>query len=94
MIQLFGDAPYFIQGGDWGHALAVWAAHDRPDALLGIHINMMTVRAEDAAPTTGEEQSFAAKRAAIADRESAYFHEQATSPQTLGVAMADSPSRN
>ncbi|MDF2602627.1 MAG: Epoxide hydrolase domain protein [Methylobacterium brachiatum] len=91
MAQLFGDAPYFIQGGDWGHGIAAWAAHDRPDALLGIHINMMTVRAEDAAPTTDEEKSFAAKRAAMADRESAYFHEQATRPQTLGVAMADSP---
>jgi len=52
---------------------------------------MMTVRAEDAAPTTDEEKSFAAKRAAIADQESAYFHEQETRPQTLGVAMADSP---
>lgn len=52
---------------------------------------MMTVRAEDAAPTTDEEKSFAAKRAAIADQESAYFHEQAARPQTLGVAMADSP---
>ncbi|WP_435166350.1 epoxide hydrolase family protein [Falsirhodobacter sp. 1013] len=91
MIQLFGDTRYFVQGGDWGHALAAWAAHDRPDALLGIHINMMTVRAEDAAPTTREEKSFADKRAAIADQESAYFREQETYPQTLGVAMADSP---
>ncbi len=39
---------------------------------------MMTVRAEDAAPTTDEEKSFAAKRAAIADWERAYFHEQET----------------
>ncbi|MFC2254445.1 epoxide hydrolase family protein [Labrys portucalensis] len=91
MVQLFGDARYFVQGGDWGHSIAAWAAHDRPDALLGIHINMMTVRAADAAPTTDEEKSFAAKRAAIADRESAYFHEQETRPQTLGIAMADSP---
>ena len=49
------------------------------------------VRAEDANPTTDEEKSFAAKRAAIAEQESAYFHEQATRPQTLGVSMADSP---
>jgi pimeloyl-ACP methyl ester carboxylesterase len=52
---------------------------------------MMTVCARDAAPTSDEERSFAAKLAAIADWESAYFHEQATRPQTLGVAMADSP---
>lgn len=91
MLQLFGSTRYVIQGGDWGHAIAAWAALDRPEAVLGIHINMMTVRAEDAVPTTDEEKSFAAKRAAIADQEGAYFHEQATRPQTLGVAMADSP---
>ncbi|TCP31397.1 epoxide hydrolase family protein [Sphingomonas sp. BK235] len=91
MRQLFGSARYVIQGGDWGHAIAAWAAHDRPEAVLGIHINMMTVRAEDAVPTSDEEKSFAAKRATIAAQESAYFHEQETRPQTLGVAMADSP---
>ncbi|NJC32981.1 pimeloyl-ACP methyl ester carboxylesterase [Sphingomonas jejuensis] len=91
MTRLFGDARYFIQGGDWGHAVATWAAHDRPDALHGIHLNMMTVRAADAQPTTDAERSFAARRAAIADQESAYFLEQETRPQTLGAAMADSP---
>ena len=91
MNQLFGDARYFIQGGDWGHSIATWAAHDRPDTLLGIHLNMMTARAEDAKPTTDEEKSFAARRAAAAEEESAYFHQQETRPQTLGVAMADSP---
>lgn len=91
MVQLFGDRRYFIQGGDWGHSIATWTAHDQPYAVLGIHINMMTARAADVVPSTDEEKSFAAKREAIADRESAYFHEQETRPQTLGVAMADSP---
>lgn len=91
MVQLFGDTRYFIQGGDWGHSIATWTAHDQPHAVLGIHINMMTARATDVVPSTDEEKPFAAKREAIADRESAYFHEQETRPHTLGVAMADSP---
>jgi len=52
---------------------------------------MMSVHAEDVAPTTDEEKAFVAKRDAIADWDSAYNDEQETRPQTLGVAMADSP---
>ena len=91
MVQLFGDARYVIQGGDWGHGIAVWAAHDRPDTLLGIHTNMVSVHAAVAVPTTDEEKAFVARRDAIADWETAYNDEQETRPQTLGVAMADSP---
>lgn len=91
MIRLFGDQRYIIQGGDWGHGIAVWTAHDQPDALLGIHMNMVSVFAEDVVPTTAEEREFVVKRDFLADQESAYNHQQETRPQTLGVAMADSP---
>ena len=91
MVRLFGQARYVIQGGDWGHGIAGWAAHDRPDTLLGIHINMVNLNAEDAAPTTTAEEAFVARRDTLADWESGYNHEQETRPQTLGVALADSP---
>ena len=91
MMKLFGQTRYIIQGGDWGHGIAAWAAHDQPAALLGIHINMVNLHAKDVAPTTLEEKSFVAKRDEIADWETGYNHEQETRPQTLGVAMADSP---
>jgi pimeloyl-ACP methyl ester carboxylesterase len=91
MVRLFGQSRYVIQGGDWGHGIAAWAAHDRPDTLLGIHMNMVNLNAEDAAATTPQERDFVARRDALADWESGYNHEQETRPQTLGVAMADSP---
>jgi len=91
MARLFGQARYIIQGGDWGHGIAAWAAHDRPEALWGIHLNMVNLHAEDAVPTTPQEKDFVAKRDALADWETGYGHEQETRPQTLGVAMADSP---
>lgn len=89
--QVFGQTRYIIQGGDWGHGIAAWAAHDQPAALLGIHMNMVNLHAKDAAPTTPEEKDFVARREALADWETGYSHEQETRPQTLGVAMADSP---
>jgi pimeloyl-ACP methyl ester carboxylesterase len=91
MVQLFGQSRYIVQGGDWGHGIAGWMAYTFPDALLGIHINMVNLLAEDITPTTIEERNFVAKRDAIFDLESGYNHEQETRPQTLGVAMADSP---
>lgn len=42
MARLFGPTRFIVQGGDWGSGIAGWMAHDRPEALLGIHLNMPT----------------------------------------------------
>jgi pimeloyl-ACP methyl ester carboxylesterase len=91
MVRLFGQARYIIQGGDWGHGIAGWAAHDRPNAILCIHMNMCNLNAEDAMPITSEEKAFIEKRDSLVSWESGYNLEQETRPQTLGIAMADSP---
>lgn len=91
MSQLFGPARYIVQGGDWGAHIASWMAQQHPDALLGFHINMVRIFAADARPTTPAEEEFFAKQAVILDWETGYNHQQETRPQTLGVAMADSP---
>ncbi len=91
MTKLFGDERYIVQGGDWGAHIASWMAQTRPDALLGFHINMVSVFAEDAVATTAEEKKLLDRRAAILDLETGYNHQQETRPQTLGVALADSP---
>jgi pimeloyl-ACP methyl ester carboxylesterase len=91
MTRLFGDARYIVQGGDWGAHIASWMAYARPEALLGFHINMVNIFAEDAVPTTPEERDLFSRRAKILDRETGYNHQQSTRPQTLGVALADSP---
>ena len=91
MTRLFGETRYVVQGGDWGAHIASWMAKERADVLLGFHINMVSIFAEDAAPTTAKEKDLFARRAAILDWETGYNHEQETRPQTLGVAMADSP---
>lgn len=91
MVQMFGQSRYFVQGGDWGAHIASWMAYQQPDALLGFHINMVSVFAEDVTPTIPEEKDLISRRAVILDWETGYNHEQETRPQTLGVAMADSP---
>jgi pimeloyl-ACP methyl ester carboxylesterase len=91
MLQLFGQTGYIVQGGDWGAHIASWMAHLQPEALMAFHVTMVSIFAEDATPTTPEEKDTLARRDAILDWETGYNHEQETRPQTLGVALADSP---
>lgn len=91
MAVLFGDRRYLVQGGDWGAAIGGWIAHDHPAAVAGLHLNMVLLHAEDAAPRTPDEIAWADRRAALAKQETGYALEQGTRPQTLGVAMSDSP---
>ncbi|WP_191059457.1 epoxide hydrolase family protein [Geminicoccus harenae] len=91
MTRLFGERRYLVQGGDWGAHIASWMAHDRPEALLGFHINMVSILGEDVRPATPAEQELIAGRQAILEWETGYNLEQETRPQTLGVALADSP---
>jgi pimeloyl-ACP methyl ester carboxylesterase len=91
MQRLFDKRRYVVQGGDWGAHIASWMAYLQPTALLGIHINMMTIFAEGTAPRSQEEKDHAARTASARDGETGYSLEQETRPQTLGVAMSNSP---
>lgn len=91
MRQLFGETRYLVQGGDWGAAIGSWMAHDHPDAVTALHLNMVLLQAEDAVPKKPDELAWAARRAKLAKEETGYSQEQGTRPQTLGVAMSDSP---
>jgi len=91
MTELFGAGRYFVQGGDWGAAIAAWMAHGHPDAVAAVHLNMVLIQAADALPTAPAEVEWAARRAALAKEEAGYSLEQGTRPQTLGVGLSDSP---
>ena len=91
MVELFGATRYLVQGGDWGAAIGAWMAHGHPDAVAALHLNMVLVQAEDALPKKPDELAWAARRAELAKEETGYSQEQGSRPQTLGVAMSDSP---
>lgn len=90
MVEL-GYRRYLVQGGDWGAAIGAWMAHGHPDACAALHLNMVLIQAEDALPKRPDELAWAGRRAALAKEEAGYSHLQATRPQTLGIAMHDSP---
>ena len=80
-----------------------WAAFDHPvrpedgdwqSGVLGLHLNMMGLRPGidlGTARLGDDEKAWLARVEAERDDKTAYQRIQATRPQTLGVALADSP---
>ena len=93
LMARLGYSRYVAQGGDWGSAVTGCIGAQDPDHCAGIHLNMLMTR-----PTTPPdemteaEQTAAKKLKYYNDWDSGYSKQQSTRPQTLGYALADSPS--
>ncbi len=90
--------PYGVHGGDWGAVVSSWAAFDHPakdeQGVLGLHLNMIGLRPGIDLKTTtfsAAEQAWLKQVSDGRDDKTAYQRIQATRPQTLGVALTDSP---
>lgn len=95
--------PYGVQGGDWGAVISSWCAFDHPakdekdgwkSGVAGLHLNMMGLRPGidlKTAKLSTDEQAWLARMGPDLDDKVAYQRIQATRPQTLGVALTDSP---
>ena len=95
--------PYGVQGGDWGAVVSSWAAFDHPlkdedgdwkSGVQGLHLNMMGLRPDldlRKATLSADERAWIARVQDERDDKTAYQRIQATRPQTLGVALGDSP---
>ncbi len=92
MVDVLGYANFVAQGGDWGAAITSWLGADHSDVVRAIHINMLPswFFPPDAQPGA-EERGYHAKVASVRAAEMGYFVVQSTRPQTLGLALADSP---
>ncbi|MDN4053639.1 epoxide hydrolase [Massilia sp. YIM B02763] len=92
LMQRLGYTKWVAQGGDWGSGVTHALGHVRPAGLLAAHVNWPLVFPEQMpANPTPEEQAAYAAAGRFADQEFGYFKEQATRPQTIGYALADSP---
>jgi len=91
MNELFGDTKYIIQGGDWGSHIASWMAYLYPKRILGIHLNMVAILSADNEPKNSKDRLFMEHRNRSLYDEQGYNHQQETRPQTLGIALYDSP---
>jgi epoxide hydrolase len=93
LMSRLGYTRYAAQGGDWGAQVASRIGEIDPQHCAAIHLNMaLGSPSEGDRPLTEEEQADLAAMRQFAKEESAYAHEQGTKPQTLGVALNDSPA--
>jgi epoxide hydrolase len=93
LMQRLGYTRYGAQGGDWGAQVATSIGALDPEHCAAIHLNMAIAgQPEDPVPLTEEEQADLAVMAHFRREESGYAQEQGTKPQTLGVALNDSPA--
>jgi pimeloyl-ACP methyl ester carboxylesterase len=94
LMRRLGYARYVAQGGDQGAAVTDDLAHQAPDGLVGVHMNLLRTALGSVAGLPAEsEQEQAALEAVDTFRKSGfgYFLEQSTRPQTIGYALLDSP---
>ena len=94
LMRRLGYSRYVAQGGDQGAAVTDDMAHQEPEGLIGVHMNLLRSALGDVSSLPAESDQ---ERAALAQittfRQSGfgYFLEQSTRPQTIGYALLDSP---
>jgi pimeloyl-ACP methyl ester carboxylesterase len=94
LMALLGYERYGAQGGDWGSMVTASLAHQDPDHVAGIHLNMPVVGrdAMSMENLTAQEEATLAHMAEFQKWETGYSGQQSTRPQTLGYGLADSPA--
>lgn len=96
LMARLGYTRYGVQGGDWGSIISTQVALLDAPHLAGLHLNMCFGAAPagtdpDAGLTTRELERLKARQVFQAE-ETGYQQIQGTKPQTLGVALNDSPA--
>ncbi|TMM16895.1 MAG: epoxide hydrolase [Actinobacteria bacterium] len=93
LMRRLGYTRYGAQGGDWGAQVATSIGALDPGRCAAIHLNMpIGERPDEPVPLSDEDRADLAAIQHFQREESGYAVEQATKPQTLGVALNDSPA--
>jgi epoxide hydrolase len=93
LMRRLGYERYGAQGGDWGAQVATRIGPLDPEHCAAIHLNMpLADRPDEPLPLSEAEKADLAVMAHFRREESGYAQEQGTKPQTLGVALNDSPA--
>jgi epoxide hydrolase len=83
---------WVAQGGDWGSVIVHVLAKIKPEGLRAVHTNWpLAVPAEKPDAMSSEELRAWDQVIQFRSVDNGYWREQATRPQTLGYALADSP---
>jgi microsomal epoxide hydrolase len=93
LMARLGYTRYGAQGGDWGAQICTRVAVLDSKHCVGLHVNLpIAAPPDDAPPLTDEEQADLATMARFQREAAAYAQVQGSSPQTLGIALDDSPA--
>lgn len=93
LMDRLGYARYGAQGGDWGAQVATRIGALDAEHCIGLHLNMPVAdRPDETVDLTDADKADLAAMAHFSREESGYANEQATKPQTIGVALNDSPA--
>ena len=94
LMDRLGYDRYGAHGGDWGSVVTAALGSALPEALVGIHLTMpLALRPEgNARPLDRSERAAVDAVKKFRKRGTAYAHQQATRPQTVGYGLVDSPA--
>jgi pimeloyl-ACP methyl ester carboxylesterase len=94
LMGVLGYDRYGAQGGDWGAMVTTSLGQQRPERLVGIHVNMAVVGPDESTfgDLTPTEQKTLEDLGEHAKTGMGYSSQQSTRPQTLGYGLADSPA--
>jgi microsomal epoxide hydrolase len=94
MTDVLGYKRFAAQGGDWGAFVVSVLGLHYPQHVMGIHLNLLSVRRDPKMITrpTPEEKTFIRELSHFLKEETGYQWIQGTRPQTLAFALTDSPA--
>jgi microsomal epoxide hydrolase len=94
MTEVLGYPRFAAQGGDWGAFVTARLGYAYPDRLVGIHLNLLTLRRDPATVTdpSPEERAYLQELKRWLSEETGYQWIQGTRPQTLAYGLTDSPA--
>jgi pimeloyl-ACP methyl ester carboxylesterase len=94
LMHRLGYTRYVAQGGDQGAAVTDDLAHQGPDGLIGVHMNLLRAALGNTSnlPSQSDDEKAALEEIGTFRTSGfGYFLEQTTRPQTIGYALLDSP---
>jgi microsomal epoxide hydrolase len=89
MTEALGYRRFFAQGGDWGSAVTSWLGCDGAGAVAGIHLNLCMP--PPSPEMSAEEREWRVRLEAVQRQASAYQMLHMTKPQTIAIALSDTP---
>jgi pimeloyl-ACP methyl ester carboxylesterase len=93
LMKRLGYTKWAAQGGDWGAVVTSALGLARPEGLLGIHLNTQYAFPAKIPEKLSLEEQYAVDTLALyTGGMGGANHIQGTKPETIGIALADSPA--